>query len=172
MKYIFLCDLQHFHQILDFIRDIQKNSNVKGKYYQICVKYGSITQITIKMSLVLYTISASAVVFGQLFDFIQNGEFKRTLIIYYPFADQSSQPFWLNIIMFLVGLLMLACDFVVLVPIDALFFLIFLNFPMTSDIIQKHICELNGGLEGTKITEDAINKRFLEYLEMHKRHNE
>lgn len=124
------------------------------------------------MGLGIYIVIISVLILFQLFDLIQNREFTRTLLIYYPFGDQSSQPCCLNAIMFFYSLLITVFAVAVLIPIDSLLFLIFLNIPMTSAIIQEHLLELNNVLEIAIMTEDVINKRLLEYLVMHKKHNE
>lgn len=173
MKYIFLCDLQHFHEIIDFSKDIyKKNTHVKDKYYQLCDRYGFISQLTIKIGLAAYIPLVSIFVLLQLIDSIQKGELKPCLFIYFPFGFEYSQPLCLRVIMFLYNFLFAASIITILVPVDILFFLIFLNIPLTSEILQEHLLELNRSLEKARISEDAIKRRLLEYLEMHKKHIE
>lgn len=108
----------------------------------------------------MYIVAGLLVTFSQAFDFVQSGE--------------CLHPLSLRAITFVFELVTPAIGVLIAIPIDCLFFLIFLNAPMTSAIIQGHLLELDGHLEleESKITEDEIKSRFLEYLEMHKKHNE
>lgn len=169
LKYIFVPRLKPLIEICDTISEVyQKNSKFTMKYYGLCHRYADLTSRMIKVVIfayfiviALYTSPYIVAYFGPIRVIPCMGLFRGS-------GEMNSERF--AMLLSYQYSVLISC-YLVLVAIDLLIIVVFVNLPMLSDIIIGQLGELNDELLKGKESLQMVRKRFQQVVMMHNEYN-
>lgn len=170
IKVIFLNGLKRLFPLISFIENIYlTNSDVSDKYYAICEQYGRLTQWGVRLGVGGYAAVLTTLAIFSAIESVWTGEVMECMFIYFPFAFNGSLPLLVAEILYNHASLVLAM--LCLIPTDAFFILIFVNFLMMSAIVQAQLNELDTALEDPRTEPAIVRAKLGDYLVMHIKYN-
>lgn len=159
-------DLRHAMPIFEFISGIyKKNSRPNSKYYSTCKHYGDLSKMIVTIAFIIFAASSMLIAVSGVVDSLYSGELKPCGFFYFPGIHSHSLCYLIVLSLFNYG--MVGLSIFVSPPGDILYFLLFVNFPMVSAVIQGHLEELNQSLVGPVTSAVDIKQRLLQYFAMH-----
>lgn len=167
-KYIILDDLQQLNPIINFFDDIYaKNSLPSDKHYAICKRYASITTMTIKVGIVLYSMTSVMITLSGNFEWVATGYFRPAMYIYLPHIHEYSRHAYMWLMAY--NYVMAVACFLLIPPGDMLFFIVFANVPMAPAVMQGQLEEFEVALDRGR--NDEVRTRMLQFIQMLDRYN-
>lgn len=167
-------DLRKMTEIIQFIEDIyRKNSAVSSTYHDLCIKHANLSSLVVKVGCLTYFLSIVLYQSSSAISYICNGIVTPAMGLYFPLIEEYPSGSVQLTLLVIYNYFILFIDYFVLVAYDLMIFIVFVNMPMTSEIIQRRLIEME-----LVLLDDAVNKtnngkhHLLDIICMHAKYNE
>lgn len=167
-------DLRKMTEIIHFITEIyRKNADAASNYHDICGKHAYWSSLVAKVGCCTYFSTITIYQSPSAIAYICNGIVTPAMGVYFPLINEYPSGNVQLTLLVIYNYFILCCCYFILVAYDLMIFIVFVNMPMSSEIIQRRLIEMELVLQN-----DAVNKtnngkhHLLDIICMHAKYNE
>lgn len=169
LKYIFVPRLKPLIDICDSLIEVhESNSKFTMKYYGLCHQYADLTSRMIKIVLFAYFIVIGLYTSPYIVAYFGPTRVIPCMSLIRGSGKMTAERF--AMLLTYQYMILISC-YLVLVAIDLLIIVVFVNLPMLTDIIIGQLRELNDVLAEGRESMQMIKQRLQQIIMMHNKYN-
>lgn len=170
MKYIFLRDLQHLTDILQFMSQVYEINSKRGmKNYDLCKSTVKYSRSLLSILLLSYIMADVLYVVPPYITFIRSGTYAPSSGLYLPGINEK-QPLSL-IVLELFNLLSLFLGTTFVMSVDCLIYIVLIHLTMISTMITGELNEFEDVIKNGDSSERDVKRRMTKIILMQLEYN-
>lgn len=166
--------MNDFRAMVDVLKVIsgffQQNSSPKNRDFDLCKRYAALSQFMLKFVKIFYIAAACFYQTPKIYVYLKTGKIIPSMGIYLPMAADFGAPG--IVFMHVYNVVVIAITIFLLIALDSLIYLAFLNITMYSALFIRQFEEFKVLVKDPKATLQEIKLEFRNIILMLNRYNE
>lgn len=154
--------------ILEFMQTIYAdNSEPNRTHYKACTKYANVSRFILNAEIGTFILMAIGTVTQSIYEYVQTMDMRPVMDVYFVGMDQADgidPNIWYLVRIY--NLLMVPFTLIVIIPMDALIYLTFVQFLLFSTLIERNINDFEERMQRASSKLDPAIKYELKLIIM------
>lgn len=171
MKYTFLFRMQALIQILKYAEKIyERNSDSNERYYELCLQFARLTEMTLKGIIVAYIVIALIVTGPTIVEYLETGLVIPSMHAYFVGVTEYSE-YVLSLLNIYNHSAVIAVMFTFVAP-DILIYVTFMNVPLISRVVEGEIIHFEKELQINSFINAEVKFKLKEIIRLYREYIE